>query len=462
MTITRAIPFLLLASVSAWAQMGGAGSMRDPRDTNTSGAGTFQPWLSVNGIYDTSLDLPAGTQSYLARAVNLGGGLSAVKSFRRTSLIFSYAGSGSDYIGRSSGSREGWKSSNVGTLAVSSQVTERLTLDFSELGGAGNGGFGAASAGLSSGGLGVLGSVGLSSGSLFGGSGGLGGVSTGLDPSQNGLVDADYSLRMAYFSGTSAGVGILLSQRTMLNIGGTASFIRREGNSYSDSNMVGANVMLSTRLSRRFATFIGYSFNHIDYTASIGKVSMQGGFAGLQYTLSPHDQVSVSITDSYLDSKLATTVTLPPDVAALLGVSSTTTVSANSRSYAGGRLMYAHAFQRGGFDLSCMSSVAPGNDLILLARTEGCSVTLSRSLTDRFSVSGLGGLRRLNGLSQSGSRYDVLSGGLVFSYRIFRGLALTAGSTYRYSQIQPSAQSLKSVSANAGLYWSPAEGPHLF
>jgi hypothetical protein len=458
----RAFWLLLLASVSVWAQLGGMGSMRDPRETNTQAAGAIQPWLAVNGSYTTYLDQPASSLGSVYRTVGLSGGLSAVKSFRRTSLVFGYSGSGTDFLGQSAGAQEGWKSSNVGSLAISSQVTHRMTLDFSELGGAANGGFGSNAAGLQSGGLGLLGSIGVASGSLFGGGAGLGGVSTGLNPLQNNLVDADYYQQMAYFSSTSAGAGFLLTNRTMLNIGGTASFIRRDGGNYSDANIVGANAMLSTKLSRRLSIFAAYTFSRIDYIASIGNANIQSGFAGLKYTLSPHDELSLSLGDSYVETKFVSTVTLPPDVAALLGVATTTTVNSTSRAYVGGKITYDHLFQHGGFDLFCTSSVAPGNDLILLARSEGCTVSLSRSLTPHFSVTGIGGVRRLTGLSQSGSRYDVANGGLMFSYRIFRGLALTAGANFMATEVRPSTQTTTGVTANAGLYWSPQEGVHLF
>jgi hypothetical protein len=439
--------------------------MRDPRVADTqgsSGIGAIQPWLAVNGVYDTYLDQPANTLGSVRRSIGLSGGLAVAKSYRRTYMVLGYAGWGGDYLGRSAGIREGWLSSNVATFAVSSQVTHRMTLDFTETGGAANGGFGSAAAGLQSGGLGVLGSLGVSSGFLFGGSAGLGESSAGLNPLDNGLVDADFYQQMVYFSSTSASAGFLLSNRTMLNIGGTASFIRRDGSNYSDSDIAGANATLSTRLSRRFATFLGYSFTKVDFIHSIGRTYVQGGFAGIQYTFSEHDQLSLSVSDSYLDMKTASTVTLPPDVAALLGVTTTTIVNSTNRSYVGGRIMYNHAFQRGGFDLSCNSTVAPGNDLILISRTEGCTVVLSRSLTERLSVSGIGGLRRLNGVSQSGSRYDVANGGLVFAYRIFKGLSLTAGASYRTTDVHPSSQKTSDVTANGGLYWTPSEGVHLF
>lgn len=464
MTIRSVLSVILLFCASASAQSGGLGSMRDPRMAElqgSSGAGAIQPWLAVNGTYDTYLDAPASTLGSVRRWIGLSGGLSAAKSFQRTYMVLGYFGMGTDYMGRSAGVREGWLSSNVATFAVSSQVAHRVTLDFSETGGAANGGFGAAAAGLQSG-LGVLGSVGLSSGFLFGGSAGLTGSSTGLNPLENGLVDADYYQQMAYFSSTSGSAGFLLSNRTMLNIGGTASFIRRDGNTFSDSNIAGASAMLSTRLSRRFATFVGYQFTGIDFVQSIGKTYVQGGFAGIQYSLSPRDELSLAVSDSYLDSKTTSTVTLPADVAALLGVAVTSTVNSTDRSFAGGRLTYKHSFQRGGFDLSCISMVAPGNDLILMARSEGCTVTLSRSLTERLTVSGIGGLRRLNGISQSGMRYDVADGGLVFSYRIYRGLSLTAGANYQATEVQPSTQSASQVSASGGLYWTPNEGLRLF
>jgi hypothetical protein len=459
MTIRCVFSVLLLAGISVRAQSGGLGSMRDPRNSDAQGPGAavIQPWLAVTGSYDTYLDQPSTPQGSLYRSISPSGGLSATKSFRRTVMVLGYAGSGTDFLGRSAGTREGWTSSNVLNLSVSSQVARRLTLDFSELGGAANGGFGSGGAGLDSGGLGMLGSSGVAGGLLYGGNAG-----SGSNPLQNNLVDAEFYHQMTYFSSTSAGAGFLLSKRTMLNISGTASFIRRAGRSYSDSNMAGANAMLSTMFSRRFSVFLGYSFNQIDFVQSIGSTNIQGGFAGIKYTLAQHDQLSLSVNDSYVDSSFTSTVALPPDVGALLGGSPSTNVRSAHRSYVGGRLSYNHAFQRGGLGLSCESTIAPGNDLILLARTQGCTVTLSRSLTPNFSITGLGGLRRLTGLAQAGSRYETANGGLMFSYRLYRGFSLTAGAIYQVSEIRPSAQTTSNVTATAGLYWSPHEGINLF
>ena len=362
--------------------------MRDPRSVGaqTTGAGTIEPWLAVNGSYDTYIDQPAGAVGSVNRSVSLAGGLSMAKSFHRTVVVLGYAGAGHDYFGASAATRKGWLTSNVASLTVSTQATRRMTLDFTEMGGAGNGGFGSASSGMLSGGLGLLGSLGVASSYLFGGIPGLGGTTTGINPLQNGLVDADYYTQMAYFSSTSAGAGFLLSSRTMLNVSGSAAFVRRDGLSYSDSNMLGATAMMSTQLSRRFATFFGYSYQKIDFIKSTGSTSLQAGFAGIDYILSPHDQFSLSASGGYMDSQFIATVALPPDVAALLGVATTTTVSNNQRTFIGGRLNYNHTFERGGFDLTCNSTIAPGNELILLARTEGCSIGLSRRLTPRFSV----------------------------------------------------------------------------
>ena len=464
MTIRRVLAALSLMSVSAWAQSGGMGSMRDPRTagSQSSGAGGIQPWLAVSGVYDTYLDQPVSTLGSVHRSISLSGGLSMAKSFQRTDVIFGYAGSGSDYLGRSAGIREGWVSSNVLSLAVSSQVAHRVTLDFSEMGGAANGGFGSSAAGLQSGGLGMLGSLGVAGGYLFGGGAGLGGVTSGLDPLQNNLVGADYYLQMAYFSSTSVGAGFMLTDHTMLNIGGTASFVRRDGRGFSNSNGVGANATLSRQLSRRLAVYGGYSFNKIDFIGSLGNTYVQGGFAGLSFALSPRDRLTLAFSESYLDSKFVSTIALPPDVAALLGVSTTTTVNGASRSFAGGRFAYNHTFQRGGFDLACSSSIAPGNDLILMARTQSCTVSLSRELGPRLSVSGIGGFSRLTGLTQSGSRYDVADGGLLFAYRLYKGVHFTAGANYRVTEVHPSTSSTTGVSANAGLFWSPRESATIF
>lgn len=463
MIIRHLFSALLLVSISVWAQSGGLGSMRDPRsvDQPSSLSGSIQPWLAINGNYDTALGQTDSSAGSIRRSLSVSGGLSATKSFQRTEFVLGYAGSGNDYLGQSAGSRVGWMSSNVLRLGVSSQVARHITLDFSEAGGAANGGFGAASAGMLSGGLGVLGSLDVSGGYLSGGSG-LGSTSSGLDNLSNGLVDSDYYDQMTYFSTTGANAGFLLTNRTMLNVGGSGSIIRRSGRSFSDANMVGANAMISTQFSRRFSTFFGYSFTRVDFVKSIRDIYIQGGFAGVEFVLSPHDHLSLSVSESYLNSQFVTVVALPADVAALLGVSTTSVAVNNNRSVVGGRLSYNHSFQRGGFSLTCNSTVVPGNDLILMARAEGCTVSLSRVLTQRFSVNGVGGMRRLTGISQSGSRYDVFDGGVVFAYRMFRSVSLTAGADYRATEFHPSGSSRDDVAANAGLRWSPRDEINIF
>ena len=129
MTIRRLTLILFLASISAWAQSGAIGSMRDPRSADSQAVGThsIEPWLAVNGTYDTVLDKPETYGASVHRSVVLNGGLSAARDFHRTYFVFGYAGSGTDYLGSSAGIREGWTSSNVVTLAISSQVTQRVT-----------------------------------------------------------------------------------------------------------------------------------------------------------------------------------------------------------------------------------------------------------------------------------------------------------------------------------------------
>src|SRR6266568_4887243 len=118
MTIRRLFPILLLAGIPAWAQTDETGSMRDPRAANAqgTGVGVFQPWLAVNGSYDTYLDTPVGYQGSIRRSLSLNGGLSAAKAFHRTYVVLGYSGSGTDYIGRAAGISEGWRSSNVVNL----------------------------------------------------------------------------------------------------------------------------------------------------------------------------------------------------------------------------------------------------------------------------------------------------------------------------------------------------------
>ena len=248
---SRLVLLLVFASSVASAQIAGMGSMQDPRlgDQSAVGAYGFQPWLAVQGNYDTYLNGPSAS----FRSVSLNGGFSLAKAFHHTTLMLGYAGSGSDYLG-ASGSSYGWLSSNVVSLALSSRLTHRLIFDASEQGGAANGGFGITASGLQNSGLGVLGSLDAASGSLYGtGANVVGGAS---NPLNNGLVSSDYYDRMAYFSSTMLGLGYMVSSKTMVNVQATGSLVRREGFSYADSDSLSARGMVSG-LSRRRRSMSG-------------------------------------------------------------------------------------------------------------------------------------------------------------------------------------------------------------
>jgi hypothetical protein len=279
---------------------------------------------------------------------------------------------------------------------------------------------------------------------------------------QNNLVDTESSNQMTYYSSSTVSLGVLLDKRTMVSFGGSAFFARRAGSSFSDSNGYTGNVGLSTMWTRRFSTSLGYSFTRVDYIKSIGNTNIQSLSAGGQFRLSARDTIAGSFGLSYVDSQFLATLTLPPDIALLLGVPQVYVIQNVSRQFLSGSGLYNHSFQRGGFGINCGSSIVPGNDLLLVSRSESCTVFLSRTLTSRLSVSGVGGAARLNGLAQAGSRYDVYDGGLTLSYRLLRGFSLTAGGAYFKNQVQPSSASSSVASVNAGLYWSPERGLKLF
>jgi hypothetical protein len=453
----RLVLFLGFASGLVWAQTGGLGSLQDPRlaDQRTVNAMSFQPWLAISGSYDTYLSAANSAGDSVLRTLNPSGGFSLAKSYQRTTVVVGYSGAGNGYLGGTLGDREGWRSSNVGLVALSTQLSKRLVLDVSETGGAANGGFGATAAGLASSGLGVLGSLGLSPGSLYGAGSGIGTTGAGSDPLQNGLVDSDYYQQMSYFSSSSVGLGYMLSRRTMINVQGTASFVRRSGRSYADANTYGTNAMFSTFLSRRVSLFGGYSYQRMDFVQSIGNTNVHGVFGGVTYRASTHDSFSISYGQDFVDSNYVTTVALPADVAALLGVSSARIATNSQRTFYGGNASYDHSFRHGGFRVACMTNVLPGNDLILLAHTESCTTSLSHSLSNRLSIGGIGGYSRLNGISQTGSRYQVFSGGVSLDYALFHSISFTTGSSYRHSTLHPSDTTMEDVVASAGLRWAP-------
>ncbi len=455
MGISRAIVILAFTGSSVLAQL------MDPRISGglQTVVNSIQPWLAVSGGYNTYVDTPSGEPIPITRSIGVNGGISMTKSFKRTVFTLGYSGSGSRSLGRA-GNLNDWYSSNSVNLSVGTQISKRLTLNVGEFAGASSGGFGYTSFGLPFTSNGVVGSIGVA-----GGNSGGGGLPTGastVNPLQNNLVDTESSNRMTYYSSSTGSLGVLLSQRTMLSFGGSAFFARRVGSAFSDTNGYSGNASLSTYWTQRWSTSLSYSFTRIDYIKSIGTTNMQGLSVGGQFQLSARDSISGSFGMSYVDSHFLAALTLPPDIAQLLGVPQVYVIENVSRRFYSGSASYSRGFQRGGLGISCSSSVVPGNNLLLLSRSESCGVSLSRTLTSRLSVSAMGGVARMNGLAQAGTRYDVYDGGLTFSYRFLRGFAMTAGSSYFRNNVKPASASTSSVSASAGLYWSPERGLKLF
>lgn len=145
MGISRAIVILALAGSSVPAQL------RDPRtfDGLQSVVNSIQPWLAVSGSYYTDVNSPEGASASIGRTIGLSGGVSMMKSFKRTTFTLGYSGSGYRYFGKGE-PQNGWLPSNVVSLSVGTLLSRRLTLDFEEFAGASAGGFGLTSWGLPS------------------------------------------------------------------------------------------------------------------------------------------------------------------------------------------------------------------------------------------------------------------------------------------------------------------------
>lgn len=457
MRISRAIVILALAGSSVPAQL------RDPRTSDglQTMVNSIQPWLAVSGSYHTDISTPSGGPGSVGRSIGVSGGVSMMKSFKRTTFKLGYSGSGSRYFGKSV-PQTGWNPSNVVSLSIGTQLSKRLTLDFGEFAGASAGGFGITSWGLPSSANGVVGSIGVAGGNSSGGTATVPPGSSTVNPLQNNLVDTQYSSQMTYFSDSSGSLGILLTKRTMVSFGGSAYLARRQGSPFTDSNGYTGNASMSTLWTKRFSTNVGYSFTRVDYINTIGNTDIQSVTVGAQYRLSPHDSIAGTFGESFVASQFLASLTLPPDLALLLGVPQVYFIENVNQKFVSGSATYSHVFQRGGLGISCYSGIVPGNDLLLLSRSESCGAFLSRTLTARLSVSGVGGVTRLTGLAQAGTRYDVYNTGLSFSYRFLHGLALTAGGGYYYNQIKPSRSSISSAYVSAGLYWSPEHGLKFF
>jgi len=393
----------------------------------------FQPFLLVSGSYGDGLSGVALTaQGNLANAsaygVTVSAGISGSHSWRHTHIGLDYH---ANYTYYSSNSAYSSFSQGLG-FGLSHQISRHIKFNLREA-------------------LGWFSfnnpSVGLTETVPF-------------DPSQSAIPTSDFYYTRTIYSTTQADLVIQKSTRLSFDMGG-GLFITRYASSalygVTGENAVGD---VQYRLSRGTTIGANYSFTNYSFTGILSSTEIHGASLTVAKRISRTVEFSGYGGFMRAETKFIQSVPVDPNVAALLGITFTSTLvhRINWVPNFSGRL--SKTFARGVLYVAGGESVLPGNGLFLTSRT--ASVTGGYGYT---------GLRRWS-LGVSCSYITALSignvngsyGDITGIFSMSRSLGHSLSFVTSYSAIQYRSPDFTHYNrlvytGSVGIGWSPGEVP---
>jgi hypothetical protein len=219
-----------------------------------------------------------------------------------------------------------------------------------------------------------------------------------------------------------------------------------------------AGVSAARKVTRWDELNVGYNFIHFSYPRAFGTSDLHGLQAGWNRRFSRSWSGRVYAGAYRVETLGTQSVTLPPEVAEILGRS--TGIRAVYRvSYApnyGGAINYT--YNRSNFTLSGTAGVSPGNGVYLTSRTNTANVGYSYSGFRKASFSVNFGYVEYSSLFQQIGKYSAWQGGLSGGYRITDHISVTTAFDIRQFEIETGRKRL-SQTATVGITVAPYRVP---
>ncbi len=381
--------FAILAwqSAAQIPQFSGAGLAGGPpvglqRGTSTRGLLTVTPFFSATGTYSTGMGrvslLPDGTvPEYSGASAAAVAGVSGAHAWRRSLLGIYY---GANYSHTFENQNLSGLSQTL-SLAFTREIGRRTYFGVVATGTMANRAFGLAGAG----GLATLDTTGLDF----------------VDPFSSYSLQHELLDARSYSSGLSAGISHGIGRNWMVSASGSAFLGYRKVRGLPTAISNSSQGAIARRLSRRASMVMSYSHMQFRYDRGFGDVNGHQGMAGVAYRVDEHSSLVVMGGVLRSERIALTRVTLPPEIAAILGVSFGQEVFYGDNLYGAGSAHFHRKLRRASFGATYSLSMVPGNGFYVASRSHSGDVTYNRTAFRRWSVTASAGANRYAALMQN-------------------------------------------------------------
>lgn len=257
-------------------------------------------------------------------------------------------------------------------------------------------------------------------------------------------------------------VNFIKSNRTVLTFGGNGFGIWRKATGLIGMEGYDLHGKIQHRLSRRTTVGVSYQHMHFDFPKAFGESDINS-FSGIWATqLSRFWTANLEAGAYQTEVHGLQRVSVDPEIAALLGVSSTVTTFYRKSTFPQWDVSLNRRFQRAYLSFHYKRGVSAGNGVYLTSRQDDAGAALSYTATRKWSISMHGGYSHLNGIGQDLQPYSQFIGGAGVTYAINHPFQIFANYDSRHQEIMDVAFRQNSYRAAIGISFSPGDVPLSF
>lgn len=229
-----------------------------------------------------------------------------------------------------------------------------------------------------------------------------------------------------YFAGAGGGFQYRLSERAAVSAVAQYFVVSRPGATLFDPRGIAVSGRYSYRLTPRDSVFVGYEVSQNYYRRQVGEALFHQGFAGISHQVSERTVVGIQAGYGIADSTFAEVVPIDPELAEILGQSTTVRLGQASNRLWTGSAFVGHRRERVVLSLAAARSVNPGNGVLALMRLETVSASADFRGSDRLNFNLSAQYNRMRGLSGVNNSFSGYQAGSGVSLRVVSNISAFA------------------------------------
>ena len=267
--------------------------------------------------------------------------------------------------------------------------------------------------------------------------------------------------RMEYLQST-LDINFILSPRTILTFGGDGFGVWRKATGLIGMKGYSLHGEIQHRVTQRTTLGVSYQHSHYDFPKAFGESDINSFSGTFATQLGQFWTVNLQAGAYMAEVQGLQRVAVDPEIAALLGVSSTVTTFYQRSIFPQWSASLNRRFHHANLSFQYSSGISGGNGVYLTSRSDTGTAGFSYTGNRKWGFSIFGGYAQMNGIGQNLQPYSQITGGSSLTYSITNPIQVFARYDARHQEIVNGVYLQNSYRATVGISFSPADVPISF